>query len=79
MRLDGYNPSAQDSLCSRHFEPEYFQTGTKTKILLRSAQPTLFDFPKHLQPRPLKERRVLNLGVARKTASSLLEHAEDHI
>ena len=76
MRRDNYNPSAQDSLCSRHFEPNCFQTGGKLGTLKRNAMPTLFDFPQHLQPKPFKERRVLNLEVVQDAASSHHQHVE---
>ena len=53
LQWDNYSPSPQASLCSKHFKPECFQTGGKKKVLKRSAVPSLFDFPQHLQPRPL--------------------------
>ena len=64
LQWDNYSPSPQASLCSKHFKPECFQTGGKKKVLKRSAVPSLFDFPHHLQPRPLKERRILNRAEA---------------
>ena len=64
LQWDNYSPSPQASLCSKHFKPECFQTGGKKKVLKRSAVPSLFDFPQHLQPRPLKERRILNRAEA---------------
>ena len=49
LQWDNYSPSPQASLCSKHFKPECFQTGGKKKVLKRSAVPSLFDFPQHLQ------------------------------
>lgn len=46
-------------LCSKHFEDEDFEPAAefrKTRRLKRNSAPTIFDYPKHLQPKKIKLR-----------------------
>jgi len=49
MKRDKWTPTARSHLCSLHFEEQYFdRTGQKVR-LRTGAEPTVFNFPKHLQ------------------------------
>lgn len=42
-------PGPRDVLCSEHFKDEEFDKTGQTRRLKRSAVPSLFDYPPHLQ------------------------------
>ena len=64
-------PNKNTVLCSKHFEPEDFEATAEQRQrrgLKRTAVPTIFDLPEHLQPKKVKLRkpptaRVLDIPI----------------
>jgi hypothetical protein len=60
VRRENWTPKKNTVLCSKHFLDEEFEPRCEhrqRRDLKRTAVPTLFDFPDHLQPKKLKSRR----------------------
>ncbi|XP_025200772.1 THAP domain-containing protein 2-like [Melanaphis sacchari] len=64
VRRKDFKPSSNTTLCSLHFNETDFYSAVVSgkKMLIKSAVPTVFDFPNHLTPK-IKERRILQREV----------------
>uniref|UniRef100_A0A8C4QYM9 THAP-type domain-containing protein n=1 Tax=Eptatretus burgeri TaxID=7764 RepID=A0A8C4QYM9_EPTBU len=69
MKRDKWTPTARSHLCSLHFEKQYFiRTGQKVR-LRTDAEPTVFNFPKHLQKKTTKRKPPAPRGTGDMTYS----------
>ena len=60
MRRDKWRPTTNTVLCSKHFADEDFEPESEhrqKRDLRKTAVPTIFDYPEHLQPKRPKLRK----------------------
>ncbi|VEN47217.1 unnamed protein product, partial [Callosobruchus maculatus] len=58
MRIEGWKPTSNDRLCSKHFEQNFLHQTNQKVYLLKGAVPTIFDeLPEYLRPKIAKERK----------------------
>ncbi|VEN41597.1 unnamed protein product [Callosobruchus maculatus] len=43
MRIEGWKPTSNDRLCSKHFEQNFLHQTNQKVYLLKGAVPTIFD------------------------------------
>ena len=58
-RRENWTPTAHSALCAKHFNKVDYQLRPNATVpyLKENAVPSNFDFPVHLQRRPIKERK----------------------
>lgn len=57
MKLDGFEPTKNHRLCSKHFEAHFFYKSGEKTSLLNQAVPTIFmELPKSVQPSKILKR-----------------------
>lgn len=61
VKRKDFVPKKSTKLCSKHFKPsDYVPAVVSGNLRLKKdAVPTVFDFPEHLQPKEVCERRPL--------------------
>ena len=57
-RRDGFKPNDKSAICSEHFTEGDFLTNTIRRTLSKTAAPTVFDFPDHLQKKTCEKRKA---------------------
>ncbi|VEN60285.1 unnamed protein product, partial [Callosobruchus maculatus] len=58
MKIEGWEPSSNDRLCSKHFEQNFLHQINQKVYLLKEAVPTIFEgLPEYLRPKIAKERK----------------------
>jgi hypothetical protein len=60
IRRENWMPNKNTVLCSKHFQPEDFEASAEhrqRRDLKRTAVPSIFDLPEHLQPKKVKLRK----------------------
>ncbi|VEN43083.1 unnamed protein product, partial [Callosobruchus maculatus] len=58
MRIEGWKPTSNDRLCSKHFKQNFLHQTNQKVYLLKGAVPTIFDeLPEYLRPKIEKERK----------------------
>jgi len=71
VRRENWKATDSSVLCSSHFEEGCFDRTGQTVRLRDGAIPTIFDFPQHLQPKPVKQRSSRTSGMAQLPAGEL--------
>ena len=67
MRREDFKPTIHSRICGKHFKSSHYYSYSRE--LLKSAIPSVFNFPAHLQ-KPKKERRLIKRTFSESTCSS---------
>ena len=67
MRREDFKPTIHSRICGKHFKSSDYYSYSRE--LLKSAIPSVFNFPAHLQ-KPKKERRLIKRTFSESTCSS---------
>lgn len=65
VRRKNFKPTKSSVICSAHFRETDFIKNNRGWVLKHDAVPSVFEnFPAHLQPKPIKERRTHSKNVS---------------
>lgn len=62
-KRDKFNPTDSSRLCGKHFKVTDYNEHFGSKLLKKDAVPSIFNFPKHLQPKIINRKRRKSTSV----------------